>query len=88
MTDDDSAAARTTAILRDVLLVDPPAPDADLVDGGLVDSAGFMELIAAVEDEFGITVEARDLELDHFRTIEAIAAFVQAKQRGGRAARP
>jgi len=67
-------------LLRDSLFLDPPNTNSDLVEGGMIDSASFMELFVILEDEFGIRIELGDLDLDHFCTIERMAAFVIAKQ--------
>jgi methoxymalonate biosynthesis acyl carrier protein len=57
----------------------------DLQDGedifatGFVNSMFAMQLVQFVESTFGITCESEDLELDNFRSIDAITAFVQRK---------
>jgi methoxymalonate biosynthesis acyl carrier protein len=38
-----------------------------------------MQLVLFVEQEFNISVENEDLELDNFRTINAIANLVERK---------
>jgi acyl carrier protein len=39
-----------------------------------------MQLVNFVETAFGITVENEDLDLENFRTIEAIATLVERKR--------
>jgi acyl carrier protein len=39
-----------------------------------------MQLVQFVETTFGITVESDDLDIDNFRSIDAIAALVERKQ--------
>jgi methoxymalonate biosynthesis acyl carrier protein len=57
----------------------------DLADGedmfasGYVNSMFAMQLVQFVETEFGMTVENDDMELDNFRSIDALAAMVQRK---------
>jgi methoxymalonate biosynthesis acyl carrier protein len=53
--------------------------DEDIFSLGFVTSMFAMQLITFVEHEFKITVENEDLELDNFRTINAIAGFVGRK---------
>ncbi|MCQ4208856.1 acyl carrier protein [Streptomyces longispororuber] len=53
--------------------------DADIFELGFVSSMFAMQLVSFVEQEFGITVEADDLELDHFRSVSALDAFVTRK---------
>ena len=58
--------------------------DDDIFALGFVNSLLAMQLVAFVEKEFGITVEDQDLDLDNFRTVNAIARLVERK--GGAAA--
>jgi acyl carrier protein len=57
----------------------------DLQDGedifatGYVNSMFAMQLVQFVESSFGVTVESDDLEMDNFRSIDALAAFVERK---------
>lgn len=57
----------------------------DLQDGddifatGFVNSMFAMQLVQFVEATFGITVESEDMEIDNFRSVDAITAFVTRK---------
>jgi methoxymalonate biosynthesis acyl carrier protein len=51
----------------------------DIFASGFVNSMFAMQLVQFVEGDFGITVESEDLELDNFRSIDAIAALVGRK---------
>ena len=63
----------------------PPSMDSDLFETGALDSLGFVELLVQLEDEFGVRTCLKDMELDNFRSIASIAAFVIAQQgRNGR----
>lgn len=50
--------------------------DTDLVETGLLDSLALVELLAQLEETFGLSVSTDDLELENFRSIESIAGFV------------
>jgi methoxymalonate biosynthesis acyl carrier protein len=52
----------------------------DMFATGFVNSMFAMQLVQFVETTFGITVESEDLEIDNFRSIDAIAALVERKQ--------
>ena len=52
----------------------------DMFETGYVNSMFAMQLVQFVEGECGITVESDDLELDNFRTVSSIAAFVERKR--------
>jgi acyl carrier protein len=60
----------------------------DLQDGedifatGYVNSMFAMQLVQFVEQAFGMTVENEDLEIENFRSVEAIAALVERKRVG------
>jgi methoxymalonate biosynthesis acyl carrier protein len=41
-----------------------------------------MQLVMFVEKEFGIIVEDEDLDIDNFRSVNAIAGLVERKQQG------
>jgi methoxymalonate biosynthesis acyl carrier protein len=59
-------------------------PDEDIFALGFVNSLLAMQLVAFVEKEFGVAVGDEDLDLDNFRTINAIAGLV-ARKRGAAA---
>ncbi|HYU35604.1 MAG TPA: acyl carrier protein [Thermoanaerobaculia bacterium] len=54
-------------------------PQEDIFALGFVNSLLAMQLVAFVEKEFGIRVEDEDLDLDNFRSIEAISNLVARK---------
>jgi acyl carrier protein len=51
-----------------------------LLENGVVDSIGVLELVGFLETEFGIAVTDEDLTADNFRTVAQIGAFVKARQ--------
>jgi acyl carrier protein len=57
----------------------PPAPDDDLLAKGLVDSHGVMELVAFIEERYGITVPDEDLTPENFQNLVRIEEFVQSR---------
>jgi methoxymalonate biosynthesis acyl carrier protein len=59
--------------------------DEDMFALGLVNSLFAMQLVMFVEKEFGVTVEDEDLEMDNFRSVDAIAGFVRRKRHAGAA---
>jgi len=56
----------------------------DLFRGGYLNSLFALELVLFVEKEFSLTIGSDDLNLDNFRTVNALAALVERKT--GRAA--
>lgn len=55
-------------------------PDEDIFALGFVNSLLAMQLVAFVEKELKIAVEDVDLDLDNFRSIDAIARLVERKR--------
>ena len=50
-----------------------------LLDSGIVDSLGILELVQFLVDRYGIEVTDEDLMPDNFQSIESLARFVEAK---------
>ncbi|MET9819705.1 phosphopantetheine-binding protein [Streptomyces sp. NPDC006355] len=53
--------------------------DDDIFDLGFVSSMFAIQLVSFVEHEFGLTIDNDDLELDNFRSVGALDAFVSRK---------
>lgn len=53
--------------------------DVHLFDEGFVDSLGAVEIIAYVEEEFGIKITQKDITLYPMNTVNEIAKVVEAK---------
>ena len=67
---------KVMTILRDTMHLDVPSPDTDLVEAGLMDSLGLVDLLMQLEQNFGLVVSLDDLEVDHLRSASRIGAFV------------
>jgi acyl carrier protein len=50
-----------------------------LLDQGIIDSTGVLEVIVFIESTFGITVEDSEMLPENLDSIERIAAFVARK---------
>lgn len=53
--------------------------DDDIFAAGFVNSMFAMQLVLFVEKEFQVTIDNEDLDLDNFRTINAIARLLERK---------
>jgi acyl carrier protein len=53
--------------------------DYRLIDNGVLDSMAMFEVIAFIENSYGIEVEDADLSADNFETTRSIAALVSRK---------
>ena len=52
------------------------APDDDLFETGVVDSLGFMRLLAYMDRTFGVQVAMADIVMENFNTAHKVAAYV------------
>lgn len=50
-----------------------------LLDEGIIDSTGILELVAFLEKEFDIRIEDQEMIPENLDAIHSIAAFVQSK---------
>ena len=60
------------------LLIEVPAPDVDLIETGLIDSLALVTLITEIEAEFGVQLPLDEFDIERFRSVEQIAAYVSA----------
>lgn len=56
------------------------APDDDLLASGLIDSLGVTQLVAFLEERYGIVVSDRDLVPSNFQNLARIEAYVAGKR--------
>ena len=47
-----------------------------LVEQGIVDDTGVLEIVLFVEDAWGLTVDPQDLRPEHFDSVNALAEYV------------
>lgn len=75
-------AGRIRAFLVDSFLLgdDDGFDDSEsLIEAGIVDSTGVMEVVTFLEESFAITVDDDDLVADNLDSVERLAAFVGRK---------
>jgi len=83
MSDLNGWCERIAALFAEDMNVRVDSVDSDLLDGGILDSLAFVDLLARLEENFGIRVAIEDLEIENFRSIAKIAAFAAAKTKNG-----
>jgi acyl carrier protein len=59
---------------------DAISADEDLIQRGIVDSLGVQQLLDFCESRYGIRVDDADLVPANFKTVRALAAYVERKQ--------
>jgi len=66
-------------ILENLLFTDDPSQlpdDASLLDRGIIDSTGVLEIVLFLEEQFGIKVKDSDMLPENFDTVDRMAQFV------------
>ncbi len=53
-----------------------------LLESGIIDSLGVMEIVHYLVDRFEIEIDEDDLVPENFRTVRSISVFVQLKRNG------
>jgi acyl carrier protein len=57
-------------------------PDESLVQRGVVDSTGVLELVEFLQSRYGISVKDEEITTDNLDSLNAIASYVQRKLAG------
>jgi acyl carrier protein len=57
------------------------ADDASLIESGVFDSLGILELVAYIEKEFALQLEDEDVSPENFGSIRSVAGFVVDRMR-------
>ncbi len=77
MTHDISLHDRINKLLSTRIHIEAPSVEVDLMESGLLDSLLLVELMAGIEEEFGVKISFDEIELDNFRSVARIAEFVR-----------
>lgn len=70
---------RITRLFAEEMNLEIPSVDTNLFDAGALDSLGFVQVLALLEQEFGFMTSLDDLEEDNFKSIAHIADLVAAR---------
>jgi acyl carrier protein len=71
-------------ILENLMFSDDPSElsdEASLLDRGIIDSTGVLEVVLFLEESFGIQIKASEMLPQNFDSVDNIVAFVQRQQR-------
>jgi acyl carrier protein len=82
MTDDIEGAVKRF-ILKEFLPGEDPAELTDatpLITGGVLDSIATLKVVMFIEETFGISLQAHEVDSEHLDTIGQIAQLVRAKK--------
>lgn len=53
--------------------------DFDLMKRGLIDSIGFLHLVSAIEDHFGIQVDFEDMDTEDLTVIGSVCRYIEER---------
>jgi acyl carrier protein len=77
---------KTASVLRKFLLERFPlarrrniSDEEDLLEKGIIDSLGVLEIVNFLQQEFSLVVEDDDLTPENFKSVVSIAAFVERR---------
>lgn len=76
MTEPGTVDTPIARLFSEHLHIEVPSVDTDLFETGVLDSMAFVELLLHLEQQFGLKVSFEDIQIDHFRSIRKIEAFV------------
>lgn len=70
-------------ILENLMFTDDPSrlpDDASLLDMGIIDSTGVLELVLLIEENFAVQVKDTAMVPENFDSVDRIVSFVQRSQ--------
>jgi acyl carrier protein len=59
----------------------PYSDDTSFLDNGIVDSTSVLELVAFIEEQFGISVKDSEVIPENFDSISSLSKFIKSKVR-------
>lgn len=57
-----------------------PGDEDSLLDAGIVDSLGILDLVTFLEESFGVTAQDDDLNPENFDSIATLVRFVESRR--------
>ena len=60
----------------------PLSNDTSLLTGGILDSLSLLRLVVFLQDRFQVTVDETDLLPENFDSVDAICAYLRAREPG------
>ncbi len=81
LSETDTKAKIRVYIVENLLLGDARGleDDVSLLETGILDSTGAVELVQFIESEFGVTIEDREITADNLDSVDRICTFVRHK---------
>jgi acyl carrier protein len=76
----EESVKRVEVLMEDLLAIRPDGIDEDLIESGLLDSLGLVELLHGIEQEFAVELPLEDLDLELLRSVRGIASYLNQFQ--------
>ena len=79
----DMVGALREYIVNELLTEKPAEPIGEsdnLLSSGVLDSMGLLQLVAFIEDEFGVSISSDEFQPENFQTLSSIAGLIQKKR--------
>ena len=71
-------------VFREVLNIEVPSPETDLIDAGLLDSLALVQLLFEIEQRFAVDLALEELDIESFRTLDRLAGVIADQLGAGR----
>jgi acyl carrier protein len=68
---------QVSRLIAKKLLVEVDSPQEDLLSRGAIDSLSLIQLLANLEEHFGVRIPLDQLEIDDMRSIQSIARLIE-----------
>jgi D-alanine--poly(phosphoribitol) ligase subunit 2 len=72
----EATQVKVLEVFRQVLGIEVPSPDTDLIEMGLLDSLALVTLVVELEQRCSISIPFETLDVDDFRTVQSIARML------------
>ena len=73
---DTGLSDRLRRLFLESLSIEVPSVDTDIIQTGLLDSLGLVELLFQIEREFQLRLSLDEIDIDQFRTLRSIGEFL------------
>jgi len=80
---DDSRTVIKNFIIKEFLPGEDPSELTDttpLITGGVPDSIATLKLVMFIEEQYGLTLQAHEVDAEHLDTISQIAQLIRSKK--------
>jgi acyl carrier protein len=64
--------------------VTPVGDEESLLEAGVIDSLGVLELVTFIEKQYGVAISEDEMMPENFDTLDAMAAFIGRRRNGHR----